>query len=442
MTEILKQEKNVVFFDLTLPAEEVKAAEDRVYKKNKQYFNIPGFRKGKAPRKIIENMYGKGVFFEDAVNELLPEAYDKAVEELSLDVIDRPEINIDHVVPGEDVLVHVNVQVKPEVSLGEYKGLEIPALSEEVTEEAIDNALDQERHQNARRVHVEDRAAKVGDMVTIDFIGRIDGEAFEGGSAEDQELELGSGTFIPGFEEQIEGKKEGDTFDVEVTFPEQYHPELAGKGATFEVTLKRIEVEELPELDDEFAMDVSECDTLDEYREEIRKRLAEEVKMNVRRAREASVMEALADIVDVEVPAVMVDHVVEDRVRNYEYNMRSQGIELSDYLTMLGSDMDTFKADMREEAEEEVKGRLGLEAVIAKENLKVTDDEIREEALEVAKKNFADEDKAKEMVDIMLQGNMEAMRHDLEARRALDLLLEHAKEVEEKEEEEGSSSEE
>ncbi|MDO5713843.1 MAG: trigger factor [Tissierellia bacterium] len=437
MAEILKKEKNVVYFNIVLPAKDIAESEMSVYKKNKGYFNIPGFRKGKAPKKIIENMYGKDIFFEDAINELLPQAYDKAVEELELEVIDQPNVNIEEFTHGEDVTVSIDVQVKPDIKVKKYKGLEINKLSDEVTDELIDKTIENERTKNARRINVDERPAKEGDIVTIDFVGTTDGEEFEGGTGNDQELELGSGTFIPGFEEQIVGKNVGEEFDVEVTFPEDYHENLAGKDATFHVNLKSISYEELPELDDEFIKDISEFDTVDEYREDVKKNLKDQVVASNKAARQEDVLMALVDEVEVEVPEVMIDHEVEQKVKEVEYNLQSQGLELDMYLNMLGSSLEKFKEDLREGAEDKVKMTLGVEEVIRQEDIEVSDDEIKEEAGKIVDQYFGDDpEKRDDMIDIMLNRDKDRIVASLKEQKAIDLLLSEAKEVEKKDSEE------
>ena len=349
MDKSYEKENNTVRFTLVLPAEDVKKAEMAVYKKNKQYFNIPGFRKGKAPKKLIENMYGKDFFVEDAINELLPEAYGKKVEELELDVIDQPNVDIDEYKSGEDVEVQIEVDVVPDVEVGDYKNLEIAKVSEEVTDEQIDRRIEQERQKNARRINIDDRKAEDGDIVSIDYVGRVDGEEFEGGAAEDQELELGSGTFIPGFEEQIVGKEIGETFDVNVTFPEKYQAkELEGKDAVFTVTLKAISKEELPEINDDFVMDISEFDSLDEYKDHIREELSEANKSFARQQKEEELMEELIKITSVDVPEVMVERVIDERVSSYSQNFQQQGISMDQYLRMLNTNMEDFRGRCRE----------------------------------------------------------------------------------------------
>lgn len=442
MTEIKKQEKNKVFFDLTVPHEEIKEAELKVYKRNKNYFNVPGFRKGHVPKKIVEQFYGEGIFFEDALNDVLPKIYQDALKELELDVIDQPEIDFDeeNFDRSKDLVVAVSVEVKPEVVLGEYKGLEIEAVPTEVSDEMIDNEIDKQRHLNARRINIDDRAAEEGDKVNIDFEGKVDGVAFDGGTAEDQELELGSGSFIPGFEEGIVGHEVGDEFDIEVSFPEDYHSEeLKGKDAVFSITLNSIAVEELPEVDDEFIKDISEFDTVDEYKEDLKKQKVEEVEANAKNIRMDRVLEAAAANAKVDVPDVMVRNAIDEQIRNMDNNMRSQGIQLEQYLQMLGQSLDDFKDSMRPDAEREVLKSLVLEAIVAEEKFEVTDDELEAYAREMSERYFkGDEDKLEEMIKTMMETNKEIMTSDLERKKAVELLVDSAKEVEglNKEEEE------
>ena len=442
MTEIKKQEKNKVFFDLTVPHEEIKEAELKVYKRNKNYFNVPGFRKGHVPKKIVEQFYGEGIFFEDALNDVLPKIYQDALKELELDVIDQPEIDFDeeNFDRSKDLVVAVSVEVKPEVVLGEYKGLEIEAVPTEVSDEMIDNEIDKQRHLNARRINIDDRAAEEGDKVNIDFEGKVDGVAFDGGTAEDQELELGSGSFIPGFEEGIVGHEVGDEFDIEVSFPEDYHSEeLKGKDAVFSITLNAIAVEELPEVDDEFIKDISEFDTVDEYKEDLKKQKTEEVEANAKNIRMDRVLEAAAANAKVDVPDVMVRNAIDEQIRNMDNNMRSQGIQLEQYLQMLGQSLDDFKDSMRPDAEREVLKSLVLEAIVAEQKFEVTDDELEAYAREMSERYFkGDEDKLEEMVKTMMETNKEIMTSDLERKKAVELLVDSAKEVEglNKEEEE------
>ena len=434
MTEIKKQEKNKVYFDLTVPHEEIKEAESKVYKRNKNYFNVPGFRKGHAPKKIIEQFYGSGIFFEDALNEVLPKIYQDALEELELEVIDQPEIDIDeeNFDRSKDLIVEVSVEIKPEVVLGDYKGLEIEAVPDEVSDEMIENEIDKQRHLNARHINIDDRAAEDGDKVNIDFEGKVDGVAFEGGSAEDQELELGSGSFIPGFEEGIVSHEIGETFDIDVKFPEDYFNEdLKGKDAVFTITLNSIAVEELPEVDDEFIKDISEFDTVDEYKADLKKQKTEEVEANAKNIRMDRALEAAAANAKVDVPEVMVNNAIDEQIRSMDNNMRSQGLQLEQYLQMLGQSLDDFKDSMRPDAEKEVLKSLVLEAIVEAEKFEISDDEVEAYAREMSERYFkGDEDKQEEMIKTMMESNKDLMKSDLERKKAVELLVDNAKEVE------------
>ena len=434
MTEIKKQEKNKVYFDLTVPHEEIKEAESKVYKRNKNYFNVPGFRKGHAPKKIIEQFYGSGIFFEDALNEVLPKIYQDALEELELEVIDQPEIDIneENFDRSKDLIVEVSVEIKPEVVLGDYKGLEIEAVPDEVSDEMIENEIDKQRHLNARHINIDDRAAEDGDKVNIDFEGKVDGVAFEGGSAEDQELELGSGSFIPGFEEGIVGHEIGETFDIDVKFPEDYFNEdLKGKDAVFTITLNSIAVEELPEVDDEFIKDISEFDTVDEYKADLKKQKTEEVEANAKNIRMDRALEAAAANAKVDVPEVMVNNAIDEQIRSMDNNMRSQGLQLEQYLQMLGQSLDDFKDSMRPDAEKEVLKSLVLEAIVEAEKFEISDDEVEAYAREMSERYFkGDEDKQEEMIKTMMESNKDLMKSDLERKKAVELLVDNAKEVE------------
>lgn len=443
MTEIKKQEDNKVFFDLTVPAQDINKAEQEVFNKNRQYFNIPGFRKGKAPRKIVENIYGKDMFFEDAINELLPERYNDAIKELDLKVIDQPEVDIEDYTRGEDVVVSFSVLVAPEAKLGKYKGVEIEAVSEEVPEEAIDAELENQRKLNARQINVDDRPAEDGDRVNIDFEGKVDGEVFEGGTGENQDLELGSNTFIPGFEEQIVGHEVGDTFDVKVTFPEDYFAdELKGKEAVFEVKLNSISFEELPELNDEFIKDISEFDTIEEYKDDFRKKKEEQYKETAKQTRQMRALAKVAEDIEVEVPEVMVDNAIDEQIRNLDFNLQSQGMGLEMYLQMMGTNIEDFKDTMREDAEREVRQGLALTAVKEAENIEVTDEEVEEEVQSMVEKYFADDkEKQEEMKQNVLATDRDAIANDLENRKALDFLVAEAVEVEAPEEEETEEKE-
>ena len=443
MTEINKKEKNTVFFEITLPAEEVKNAKTEVFKKNRQYFQVPGFRKGKAPRKIIENMYGKDIFLEDAINELLPEKYEEAVKELELEVVDQPHVDIDEAKSGEDVVAKIHVDVKPEVKLGEYKGIEVEEVKYEVTDELIESDLENQRQMNARRINVDDRPAQEKDKVNIDFTGKIDGEEFEGGSAEKQDLELGSNTFIPGFEEQIIGHNVGDEFDIKVNFPDDYGAEeLQGKEAIFSIKLNAISYDELPELDDEFIKDISDFDTVDEYKADLRKKREEEFKYREDQEKEKNILDKVVEGMEVDVPQGMIDHQIDLQIQNFDQSLRAQGMALEDYIKMIGSNMEAFRKNLQGDAEDQVKTMLAVEAIAEKEGLDVTEDEILKEIDRMCEQYFGNDPEQKEkMKKQMLEVNKEGVEENLRNRKAIDFLVEHAKFVEAKEEKEDKKEE-
>ena len=439
MTEILKKENNKVFFDITLPKEEVKKAEITAYNKLKKNVQIPGFRKGHAPKMIIENVYGKGIFLEDAINELLPKYYEEAIKELDLEVVDQPDVDFDEDVSSDaDVVVHFSVFVKPEIEIKKYKGLEVEDAKHEVTDEMLEDDLKRQQKMNARAVNIDDRAAEEHDKVNINFEGFIDGEAFPGGTAENQDLELGSGTFIPGFEEQIIGKNIGDEFDVVTKFPEDYHAEeFQGKEATFKTKLNSITVEELPEIDDEFIKDISEFDTVDEYKADLRKKLEKEAEERTRIDREGNVLRKIAEEVEVDIPERMVEDELDRIIQNYNQSMQGQGLTIEQYLQMLGTDIKTFREGQKGQAEAVILNRLILDKIIELENIEVTDEEIESEIDRVLGEYFKDdEEKREDMKKMMLETNKAAVEDDLKARRALDVLVNENKFVEKKEEKE------
>lgn len=445
MTEILKKENNKVFFDITLPKEEVKKAEITAYNKLKKNVQIPGFRKGHAPKMIIENVYGKGIFLEDAINELLPKYYEEAIKELDLEVVDQPDVDFDEDVSSDaDVGVHFSVFVKPEIEIKKYKGLEVEDAKHEVTDEMLEDDLKRQQKMNARAVNIDDRAAEEHDKVNINFEGFIDGEAFPGGTAENQDLELGSGTFIPGFEEQIMGKSIGDEFDVVTKFPEDYHAEeFQGKEATFKTKLNSITVEELPEIDDEFIKDISEFDTVEEYKNDLRAKLEKEAEERTRIDREGNVLRKIAEEVEVDIPERMVEDELDRIIQNYNQSMQGQGLTIEQYLQMLGTDIKTFREGQKGQAEAVILNRLILDKIIELENIEVTDEEIESEIDRVLGEYFKDdEEKREDMKKMMLETNKAAVEDDLKARRALDVLVNENKFVEKKEEKEEKETEE
>lgn len=431
--EIKKKENNTVFFDIVLKREDINKAETEVYKKNKKHFQLPGFRKGHVPRQMIENMYGKDVFFEDAINELLPAEYEKAISELDLKVVDQPNIDIDEEsIDKDDLIVNVSVDVKPEVEIKDYEGIEIEDPTMEVTDELIDSEVENERAMNARIINVDDRAVEEGDTVNIDFKGSLDGEYFDGGTAESQDLKVGSNTFIPGFEEQLIGHEIGEEFYINVKFPEDYHQkDLAEKDAKFEIKINSISYEELPELDDEFVKDISEFDTLDEFKEDLRKKKEEEFKVNSKMEKERRAIDKIGEMVDTDIPEGMINAQIDDMIRNYDQTLRAQGISFEDYIKMVGQSLDEFKETMKPEAEKTVKNDLALEALVKSENVEVSDEEVEEEVNKVVEEYFKDDkDHMEKMREYMLNQNKEVVREDLKKRKAIDKLVEKVKFVE------------
>lgn len=372
---------------------------EKAYKKNVMKFNIPGFRKGKAPRKMIEKMYGTGVFYEDAINAILPEAYPEAVKEAGLDVVSQPEIDIKSL-DQDGVVVTAKVFVKPEITVTEYKGLAASKEAVEITDEAVTAEIDRVRSRNARVIEVTDRAAENGDEVVFDFDGYVDGAPFDGGKAEKHTLKLGSGQFIPGFEEQVVGKSIGENFDVNVTFPTEYHAtELAGKEATFKCLIHEIKVSELPALDDEFVKDVSEFDTVDEYKADIKAKLQESAEKTEDAKVDDALMSTLCEKIEGEIPEVMFENEAENCVRDYENRLRYQGMDLATFMKYTGQTVETLKTQFRPQAEKQVKTRLALEYIAKAENLVATDEDIDTEYQKIADAYGIELDRVKESID-------------------------------------------
>lgn len=415
-------EKNVVEFEISIDRETFEAAVAEAFKKKAPKINVPGFRRGKAPRGIIEKMYGKGVFYEDALETVVPMAYREALVESGAQAVSRPEYNVTEI--GDDgVVFTARFFVKPDVTVSDYKGIEADRLIVPVTDEMVDGEINRVRNRNGREIEVTDRPAADGDTVDIDYIGKLKGEdnPFEGGTAEHYRLKLGSGSFIPGFESQIVGHNAGDEFDVEVTFPEDYHAkELAGKPAVFKVKLNSIKFTELPELDDEFAKDVSDFDTFAEYKADVRAKL-EKAHEN---AAEMGLSERLSDALiartDVDIPVCMIDDEVEEGVRQYENRLRSQGLSLDLYLKYTGMTLEKLREDFRPRAERQVKLRLALEKIAQLENIAVSDEEIENEFADIAKGYNVGIDEVKRSVD---RGLIES---DLKLRAAMKLVRDNA----------------
>ena len=384
LLNITDAEKNQKVIEFSVDKATFDAAVDKVYKKNVAKLNIPGFRRGKAPKSMIEKMYGKGFFYEDAINEILPEAYASALEESGLDVVSHPEIDI-KTIDDNGVVVTAAVYVKPEVKLGEYKGMEATREDVKVSDEAVDAEIKKALEGQARETEVTDRAAEMGDEVVFDFDGYVDGVAFAGGKSENYELKLGSGAFIPGFEEQIAGKNIGENFDVNVTFPADYHAEeLAGKEAVFKCLIHAIKVRELPELDDEFVKDVSEFDTVAEYRADVAAQLQAEADKAEDANVDAQLMDKLVEMMEADIPEVMFTNEVENMMRDYETRLRYQGLDMEMFMKYTGQTADDLKAQFRPQAEKQVKTRLALEAVAAAEAFEATAEEIEAEYAKIA----------------------------------------------------------
>lgn len=415
-----KTDNNLVELEIKVDAEAFEAALQRAYKKNVGKIQVPGFRKGKAPRKIIEKMYGKECFYEDAVNDIYPIEYAAAVKEAGIDPVDHPDVEV--VSLDENGLVFkAKVVVKPEVEVTNYKGIEVKKTIAAVNEDEITAEIDRLRDRNGRLVNVDDRAAAKGDNTLIDFEGFVDGVAFEGGKGENYPLTLGSNQFIPGFEDQIVGHKVGEEFDVNVPFPAEYHvPELAGKDSVFKVKLNEIRVRELPEADDEFAKDVSEFDTLDELKADIKAKLTETKEKAADTDVENKLIDTVIDNMKADIPAVMFDHAVDNMVHDFEHRLASQGMTLELYLQYTGFDMDSFKKQFEEQAQKQVKIRLALEKIVELENIAPTEEELNAEFENMAKTYSMDVEKVKELVPV------EELSADIAVQKAIDLVKESA----------------
>ena len=425
--QVEKMEKNMAKLTIEVSAEDLEKAMQSAYQKAKGRISIPGFRKGKAPRKMIEQMYGKGIFLEDAVNALIPEHYSKALSECELEIVSQPQIDVTQMEPGKALIFTAEVAVKPEVTLGEYKGVEVPKAEIEVTEEEIEAAIKREQEKNSRTITVEDRAAEEGDIVTIDFEGFVDGEAFEGGKGEAYPLTLGSHTFISGFEEQLVGAKTGDHVEVNVTFPEEYQAkELAGKAAVFQCDVKKIEAKELPELNDDFAKDVSEFDTLAEYKEDVKKNLTESKEKEALRAKEDAAIEKIIENAEMEIPEAMLDTQCRQMMDDFGRRMQSQGLSMEQYFQFTGQTAEKMMEDMKPQALKRIQTRLVLEKIVEVENIQPTEEEVNEEISKMAAMYKMEADKLKELVG---EREMEQMKKDMAVQKAVTFVAEAAKEA-------------
>ena len=423
--QVEKLEKNMAKLTIEVPAEEFDAAIKNAYNKNKNKFSIPGFRKGKAPLAMLEKMYGAGIFYEDAANEVIDASYPKAAEESKEEIVSTPEIKVTQIEKGKAFIYEATVALKPEVTLGEYKGVEVKKAEAVVTDEDVENELTAARKKNGRLIDVEDGAIEDGDNTIIDFTGYIDDKTFDGGAGTDYPLVIGSHSFIEGFEDQLIGKKKGETCDVNVTFPAEYHAdELAGKPAKFVVTIKEVMRNELPELNDEFASEVSDFDTLDEYKADIRKKLQEKKEQDAKVENENNVIEKVVENAQMELPQPMVDTQAREMVENYARRLQSQGLNINDYMKYTGMTPEKLMEQMRPEAEKRIKTRLVLEKVVEVENVEVSDEKLDEQINEIAASYKLEGAKLKEM---MGEREKEQIREDLKVQAAIDLLVEQAK---------------
>lgn len=422
-----KKEGNEGVLTFEVSAEEFETALDKAFKKVVKTVQVPGFRKGKMPRPIFEKRFGVEALYQDAVDIVLPEAYTKAVEESGIEPIDQPSIDIEQIERGQALVFTADVTVKPEVKLGDYKGLEVEELDTTVTDEDVDNELQQLRERHAELVVKEEGTVEEGDTVVMDFEGFLDGEAFDGGKGENHSLEIGSGQFIPGFEEQLVGKEVGVETEIQVTFPEDYHAEdLAGKEATFKVTIHEVKSKELPELDDEFAKDVDdEVETLEELKAKKREELETEKKQSAENAKREELINKASENAEVEVPEVMVETELDRMMREFEQRLQMQGMTLDLYYQFSGQDENALKEQMREDAGKRVKTNLTLEAIVKAENLDVTEEDIKAELENMASMYGVDT----EQLTQMLGGNTEAIKEDLLFRKAIDFLVDNSKTV-------------
>ena len=420
-------EKNMAKLVIEVPAEELEKALQAAYNKNKSKISIPGFRKGKVPRQMVEKMYGPGFFYEDAANMLIPVEYEKAADECGLELVSRPVIDIEQIEKGKPFIFTAEVAVKPEVTLGEYKGLEVAKTDVEVSDEEVAAELEKEREKNARTISVEDRAVENGDMIMLDFEGFVNGVAIDGGKGENYPLTIGSNAFIPGFEEQLVGAKIGEDVEVNVTFPEEYQaPELAGCAAVFKCKVNEIKVKELPELDDDFAQDVSKFDTLDEYKEDVKAKLAANKADAAKRAKEDAVIEKIIENAQMDIPEAMIDTQARQLVDEFAQRIQAQGLSFEQYLQFTGMTLDTALEQMKPNAVKRIQSRLVLEAVVKAENIEVSEEDVKAEIAKMAETYKMDADK---LAEIMSDEEKKQIQMDMAIEKAVELVTEAAKEV-------------
>ena len=422
--QVEKLEKNMAKLTVEVAAEEVEAALQNAYLKNRKQISVPGFRKGKVPRQMIEKMYGPEVFYDDAANALIQKAYPQAADECELEIVSRPTVDIVQLEKGKSFIFTAEVAVKPEVTLGQYKGLEVEKADTAATDEEVNAEIDKEREANSRTISVEDRAVQDGDMTVIDFEGFVDGEAFEGGKGTDYPLTIGSGAFIPGFEEKLVGAEIGKEAEVDVTFPEEYHAkELAGKPAVFKCTVKEIKVKELPELDDDFAQDVSDFDTLEEYKADVRKKVEEKKAADAKAKKEDAVIEKIIEGAAMEIPDAMVETQAERMVDEFAQRLQMQGLTMEQYLQFTGGNVQALVEQSKPQALKRIQSRLVLEAVVAAENLTASDEELDAELGRMAEQYKMEVEKLKEM---FAEEDLKSVREDLAIQKAVELVTDAA----------------
>ncbi len=429
--EILENKK--VKLEIHVDPETFEKGMEKSYLKNRKGISVPGFRKGRVPRKIIERYYGEAIFYEDAINDIFPEVYEAAIKETEIEPVDRPELDIIQIGSGQDLILTAEVDVKPEVKLGQYKGIEVEKAEYTVSDDEVEHQLEHILEDNARWVEVEDRAVENGDLVSLDYAGSVDGEAFPGGTAENYSLEIGSGHFIPGFEEQLVGMSIGEEKDITVTFPEEYHAEdLKGKEAVFHVKIHEIKEKELPELDDEFAKDISEFETLDEYKADLKQKLQKSADDNARTAMENQLIQKICDNAEVDIPQVMVENEVDNLVREMEFNLQYSGLNLERYLEMTNTSIEDFRAQFTDRAYNRVKTQLVLESVTKAENISVTEDDLEEEYARMAEQYGRDIEEIKKNFST----NVQYIEDTILAKKTVDMLMAEAVFVEKQETEE------
>ena len=419
--QVEKLEHNMAKLTVEVAAEDVEKALQAAYLKQRKQINIPGFRKGKVPRQMIEKMYGPEVFYDEAANNMIPDAYAKAYDESELDIVSQPKIMVVQMEKGKPFIFTAEVATKPEVTLGDYKGLKVDKVSTRVTQKEVDEEIEKERERNARTIEVTDRAVQDKDEVTLDFEGFVDGVAFEGGKGEDYPLTIGSGSFIPGFEEQLIGAEIDKEVEVNVTFPKEYHSEeLAGKDATFKCTVHTIKAKELPELDDEFASEVSECETMDAYRAEVKKNIKERKERTGKEKKENQAVDQAIENAQMDIPEAMIEFQVRQMADDFARRIQQQGLTVEQYFQFTGMTAEKMLEEMRPQAEKSIKTRLVLEAIVKAENIEVSDERVEEELTKMAEAYQMEVEKLKEF---MGENEKKQIKEDLAVQEAITLLV-------------------